>query len=97
MTDDEEFVRRIVVTPYLSREELMTGPEFQRLLDAEPFEPFTVTLTGGWMQTIDRPELVIVTPDGGCARIARPDGTWAASISLDHVTAITPIVPTIFR
>jgi hypothetical protein len=95
VTDDEAFIRRVVGIPP-QRAIAMTGPEFQRLLDADPFEPFTVTLTGGWTHTIDQPELVIVTP-GDCARIARPNGSWAASISLDHVTSITPIAPAIVR
>jgi hypothetical protein len=100
VTDDEAFIRRIVDSPGDDlpprRATAMTGSEFQRLLDADPFEPFTVALTGGATQTIDRPELVVVTP-GDCARISLPDGSWAATISLDHVTSITPIAPVIVR
>lgn len=64
----------------------MTGAEFQKLLDANPFEPFIVNLAGGSSQEIQRPEWVTVTP-GDCAHIKRPDGYWAM-IALRHVIGI---------
>ena len=65
----------------------MTTAEFQRLLDADPFEPFTVTLSGGTTTDVTRPEWAGVTPHGS-AGVRRPDGWWCV-LSLDHVVSIT--------
>jgi hypothetical protein len=65
----------------------MTSSDFQQLLDAVPFEPFTVTLTGGSTYTIDRPDTVEVTPHGA-ARLNRQGALWVV-ISLDHVVSVT--------
>lgn len=65
----------------------MTDQEFQRLLDADPFEPFTVAMPHGWSHDILRPEWGKVTPFGA-AEVYGPNGLRAV-ISLDHVVSIT--------
>jgi len=65
----------------------MTAADFQQLLDAIPFEPFTVTMPSGSSYFIDRPETVEVTPHGA-AKLTRA-GHWWATLSLDHVVSIT--------
>jgi len=72
----------------------MTEDDIRPLLEADPFEPFTIHLAGNWSQDIDRPELVSFSPHGGALYLYHPDGQWKAVLSLDHVTGIShPAVP----
>ena len=64
----------------------MAAHEFQQLLDADPFEPFTIAMPHGWTHDIPRPEWAKVTPHGA-AELYGPNGLRAV-ISLDHVVSV---------
>jgi hypothetical protein len=66
----------------------MTEADIRPLLDAVPFEPFTIHLTGGWTNDIDRPEEVSFSPDGSCLYIHHA-GNLRSVLSLDHAVRIT--------
>lgn len=70
----------------------MTAPEFQKLLDNDPFVPFTLTFNGGWTCTIDDPTRAWVTQHGS-GEVRYPNG-GGAIMSLDHVVTIDFITPT---
>jgi hypothetical protein len=67
----------------------MTEADIRPLLDANPFEPFTLHLTSRDSYDIDRPERVSFSPHGGALHLHGPDGKWQATLSLDHVVRIS--------
>lgn len=71
----------------------MTAADFDALLKAEPFEPFTFRMTSGSEYTIDRPEQWSVKPPG-TAEYKRPDGYWAV-IALGHVVSVEFLAPAV--
>ena len=75
----------------------MTEADLRPLLDADPFEPFTLHLTGRTSYDIDRPERVGFSPDGGLLNIHGPDGRVTTSLALYHVVRITFPDPPIIR
>jgi hypothetical protein len=75
----------------------MSEAEFRPLLDAEPFEPFSFSLTDRSSYDIDRPERVTFSPDGGLMVLSGPDGQPQVYISLDHVVSITFPAPPFVR
>jgi hypothetical protein len=66
----------------------MTEDDLRPLLEAVPFEPFTIHMTGRTTYDIDRPEAVSFSPYGGALYYSRPDG-YRAILSLDHVVSIS--------
>jgi hypothetical protein len=66
----------------------MTDDEIRVLLEADPFEPFTVHMPHGIEYDVDRPERAALSPHRALY-IYRPDGEWRAVLSLDHVVCIT--------
>src|SRR2546421_451347 len=65
----------------------MTERDIRPLLDATPFEPFTITMTGKWSHDIVRPELVSFTPHGSM-NLHNPDGSVHCVLSMDHIVSI---------
>jgi hypothetical protein len=71
----------------------MTEADIRPLLDAVPFEPFTVHMTSRNSYDIDRPEMVSFSPHGGM-HLHGPDGKWVATLSMDHIVRISyPATP----
>ena len=66
----------------------MTEAEIRPMLDADPFEPFTVSMTGRTSYDIDRPELVGFSPHGAML-LHHPDGSVRVVLSMDHIVSIT--------
>jgi hypothetical protein len=66
----------------------MTEVDIRPLLDATPFEPFTISLTGRSSYDIDRPELVSFSPHGAM-RLHNPDGTVKVVIAMEHIVSMT--------
>lgn len=65
----------------------MTEADIRPLLDATPFEPFTITMTGKWSHDIVCPELVSFSP-GGAMNLHNPDGSVQSVLSMDHIVSI---------
>ncbi len=65
----------------------MTEADLRPLLDATPFEPFTITMTGKWSHDIVRPGLVSFTP-GGAMNLHNPDGSAQSILSMNHIVSI---------
>ena len=74
----------------------MSADVVRGLLAADPFEPFTLSLTSRSTVDVTRPELAAVSADGSTLALNGPDGQLWQAISLRHVTTITfPDQPTI--
>jgi len=74
----------------------MTEADFRPLLDAVPFETFTVHMLGKHKHEVSRPEFVSFSSEGGRMYIHRPDGQLHSVLALEHVADIeyisTPII-----
>ena len=66
----------------------MTEADIRPLLDAKPFEPFTISMTGRTVYDIDRPELVSFSPHGAMY-LHNPDGTVRVALAMNHIVSIT--------
>ena len=67
----------------------MTDDAMRALLEADPFEPFTVHMPHGADYDVERPERAAISPHGGALYIYNAKGEWGAVLSLDHVAKIT--------
>jgi hypothetical protein len=67
----------------------MTDAAIRALLEAEPFEPFTVHMPHGVEYDVERPERAALSPHGGALYIYNPNGEWRAVLSLDHAVGVT--------
>jgi hypothetical protein len=74
----------------------VTEADFRPLLDAVPFETFTIHMNGKHQFEVSRPESVSFSPKGDCIYIHRPDGQLSCVLSMRHVADIeyvsTPII-----
>ena len=69
----------------------MTRAEIQPYLDADPFEPLTITQTGGWVYEVLRRGDARFNQHGSL-EVSMPDG-GRAYLSIDHITSIVAESP----
>lgn len=66
------------------------------LLEASPFEPFTIHMAGRTSYDIPRPEGVSFSPHGGALYIHTGD-QLRCILSLDHVVSVETIIQPLIR